>query len=439
MESNNNLGVLERRFKLSEHGTRTKTEIIAGITTFMTMAYILVVNPIILSATGMDKGAILTATALSAAIATILMAFLANLPFALAPGMGLNAFFAFTVVIEMGYSWQFALTAVLIEGIIFILLTFLKVREAIVNAMPAVIKNAVSVGIGLFIAFIGFQSAGIIVNDESVLLALGNMKDPSVLIALAGIVITGILLIKKVKGALLIGMLLTTVLAIIAGQAALPTAVVSAPPSLKPIFWKFVGWEEILSWDMLIVVFTFLFVDLFDTLGTFIGVSTKAGLLDEEGNVPNVRQALFSDAVGTTVGAMLGTSTVTTYVESASGVAEGGRTGLTALTTGILFLISMIFAPILTAIPGIATAPVLILVGSFMMSPILKINFDDFTEAIPAFLTIIIMPLAYSIAEGLVFGTVSYVLLKLLSGKGRDVHIVMYIIAALFIIKEIVA
>ncbi len=439
MESNNNLGVLERRFKLSEHGTRTKTEIIAGITTFMTMAYILVVNPIILSATGMDKGAILTATALSAAIATILMAFLANLPFALAPGMGLNAFFAFTVVIEMGYSWQFALTAVLIEGIIFILLTFLKVREAIVNAMPAVIKNAVSVGIGLFIAFIGFQSAGIIVNDESVLLALGNMKDPSVLIALAGIVITGILLIKKVKGALLIGMLLTTVLAIIAGQAALPTAVVSAPPSLKPIFWKFVGWEEILSWDMLIVVFTFLFVDLFDTLGTFIGVSTKAGLLDEEGNVPNVRQALFSDAIGTTVGAMLGTSTVTTYVESASGVAEGGRTGLTALTTGILFLISMIFAPILTAIPGIATAPVLILVGSFMMSPILKINFDDFTEAIPAFLTIIIMPLAYSIAEGLVFGTVSYVLLKLLSGKGRDVHIVMYIIAALFIIKEIVA
>jgi len=439
MESNNNLGVLERRFKLSEHGTRTKTEIIAGITTFMTMAYILVVNPIILSATGMDKGAILTATALSAAIATILMAFLANLPFALAPGMGLNAFFAFTVVIEMGYSWQFALTAVLIEGIIFILLTFLKVREAIVNSMPDVIKNAVSVGIGLFIAFIGFQSAGIIVNDESVLLTLGNMKDPSVVIALAGLVITGILLIRRVKGALLIGMLITTVLAIVVGQATLPTAVVSAPPSLKPIFWKFVGWEEILSWDMLIVVFTFLFVDLFDTLGTFIGVSTKAGLLDEKGNVPNIGKALFSDAVGTTVGAMLGTSTVTTYVESASGVAEGGRTGLTALTTGILFLISMIFAPILTAIPGIATAPILILVGSFMMSPILRINFDDFTEAIPAFLTIIIMPLAYSIAEGLVFGIVYYVLLKLLSGKGRDVHIVMYIIAALFIIKEIVA
>ena len=312
-------------------------------------------------------------------------------------------------------------------------------QEAIVNAMPAVIKNAVSMGIGLFIAFIGFQSAGIIVNDESVLLTLGNMKDPSVVIALAGLVITGILLIRRVKGALLIGMLITTGLAIVVGQATLPTAVVSAPPSLKPIFWKFVGWEEILSWDMLIVVFTFLFVDLFDTLGTFIGVSTKAGLLDEKGNVPNIGKALFSDAVGTTVGAMLGTSTVTTYVESASGVAEGGRTGLTALTTGILFLISMIFAPILTAIPGIATAPVLILVGSFMMSPILRINFDDFTEAIPAFLTIIIMPLAYSIAEGLVFGTVSYVLLKLLSGKGRDVHIVMYIIAALFIIKEIVA
>lgn len=439
MESSNNLGFLERRFKLSEHGTRTRTEIVAGITTFMTMAYILVVNPNILSATGMDKGAILTATALSSAIATLLMAFLANLPFALAPGMGLNAFFAFTVVLGMGYSWQFALTAVLIEGIIFILLTFLKVREAIVNAMPAVLKNAVSVGIGMFIAFIGFQGAGIIVNDDSVLLALGDMRDPSVLLALAGLIITGILLIKKVKGALLIGMLITTVLAILTGQAALPTAVVSAPPSLEPIFFKFVGWEEIFSWDMLIVVFTFLFVDLFDTLGTFIGVSTKAGLLDEQGSVPNVRQALFADAVGTTVGAMLGTSTVTTYVESASGVAEGGRTGLTALTTGILFLISMIFAPILTAIPGVATAPVLILVGSFMMSPILRINLDDFTEAIPAFLTIIIMPLAYSIAEGLVFGTVSYVLLKLLSGKGKDVHIVMYIIAALFIIKEFVA
>jgi AGZA family xanthine/uracil permease-like MFS transporter len=439
VEPNRNAGALERYFKLSEHGTSVRTEVIAGITTFMTMAYILIVNPIILSETGMDKGAIFTATALSAAIATFLMAFLANLPFALAPGMGLNAFFAFSVVIGMGYSWQFALTAVLIEGIIFILLTFLKVREAIVDGMPTVIKNAVSVGIGLFIAFIGFQGAGIIVKDDAVLVGLGNLKSPGVVIALLGIVITGILLVKKVRGALLIGMLISTVLAIIFGEAAIPTAVVSAPPSLKPIFWKFVSWEEIFSWDMLIVVFTFLFVDLFDTLGTLIGVATKADLIDEEGRIPNVRQALFSDAVGTTVGAILGTSTVTTYVESASGVAEGGRTGLTALTAGVLFIIAMIFSPILTVVPGIATAPVLILVGLFMMTPIVKINFNDFTESIPAFLTIIIMPLAYSIAEGLVFGVISYVLLKLFSGKGKEVHWMMYIIAALFIIKEIVA
>ncbi len=439
MQPNRNAGALERYFKLSEHGTSVRTEVIAGITTFMTMAYILIVNPIILSETGMDKGAIFTATALSAAIATFLMAFLANLPFALAPGMGLNAFFAFSVVIGMGYSWQFALTAVLIEGIIFILLTFLKVREAIVDGMPTVIKNAVSVGIGLFIAFIGFQGAGIIVKDDAVLVGLGNLKSPGVVIALLGIVITGILLVKKVRGALLIGMLISTVLAIIFGEAAIPTAVVSAPPSLKPIFWKFVSWEEIFSWDMLIVVFTFLFVDLFDTLGTLIGVATKADLIDEEGRIPNVRQALFSDAVGTTVGAILGTSTVTTYVESASGVAEGGRTGLTALTAGVLFIIAMIFSPILTVVPGIATAPVLILVGLFMMTPIVKINFNDFTESIPAFLTIIIMPLAYSIAEGLVFGVISYVLLKLFSGKGKEVHWMMYIIAALFIIKEIVA
>jgi len=434
-----NTGMLENVFKLSAHKTNVKTEIIAGITTFMTMAYILVVNPGILSATGMDIGALFTATALSAAIATLIMALLANLPFALAPGMGLNAFFAFSVVIGMKYSWQFALTAVLIEGIIFIILTMLNVREAIINAMPMVIKNAVSVGIGLFIAFIGFQGAGVIVNNDATLVGLGNLKDPGVLLALAGLIITGVLLIKKVKGGLLIGMVITTVIGVVIGQASIPESLVSAPPSLKPIFFQFVSLKEIFSFDMLLIVFTFLFVDLFDTLGTLIGVSTKANMLTKEGQIPNAKQALFADAVGTTVGAMLGTSTVTTYVESASGVAEGGRTGLTALTTGVLFLIAMVFSPIFIAVPAQATAPVLILVGLFMMSPILKINFDDFTDAIPAFLTIILMPLTYSIAEGLVFGVISYVGLKALTGKGKDVHPMLYFIAALFIIKHIVS
>ena len=432
-----NAGVLEKLFKLSAHKTNVKTEIIAGITTFMTMAYILVVNPGILSATGMDIGALFTATALSAAIATFMMALMANLPFALAPGMGLNAFFAFTVVLGMGYTWQFALTAVLIEGLLFIVLTLLNIREAIINGMPMVIKNAVSVGIGLFIAFIGFQNAGIIVNNDAVLVGLGNLKDPGVLLALVGLLVTGILLIKNVKGALLIGMLVTSVVGVLIGKAALPTSFISAPPSLEPIFFKFVGFSEIFSWEMLVVVFTFLFVDLFDTLGTLIGVSTKANMLDSQGRVPNAKQALFADAMGTTLGAMMGTSTVTTYVESASGVAEGGKTGLTAFTTGVLFLIALVFSPIFIAIPAQATAPVLILVGLFMMSPILKINFDDFTDAIPAFLTIIMMPLTYSIAEGLVFGVISYVVLKSLTGKAKDVHPMMYIIAVLFILKEI--
>ncbi|WZL74991.1 NCS2 family permease [Clostridiaceae bacterium 35-E11] len=430
---------MESLFKLSTHKTNVKTEIIAGITTFMTMAYILIVNPDILSATGMDKGAVFTATALSAAFATFLMAFLANLPFALAPGMGLNAFFAFTVVIKMGYSWQFALTAVLIEGLIFILLTLFNVREAIINGMPVTIKNAVSVGIGLFIAFIGFQSAGIIVNNDATLVGLGNVKDLGVLLALIGIVITGIMLVKNVRGALLIGMIVTTILSVAFGRTVMPESMISTPPSLKPILWQFVGFDEIFSWNMVVVVFTFLFVDLFDTLGTLIGVSTKANMLDKEGRIPNAKQALFADALGTTAGAMMGTSTVTTYVESASGVAEGGRTGLTAFTTGVLFLASIVFAPLFTSVPPQATAAVLILVGLFMMSPILKINFEDFTEAIPAFLTIIMMPLAYSIAEGLVFGVISYVLLKALTGKTKDIHPMMYIIAVLFVIKLIAA
>nr|WP_132245094.1 NCS2 family permease [Marinisporobacter balticus] len=435
--TNKNKGVLANLFKLSENKTTIKTEIIAGVTTFMTMAYILIVNPDILSATGMDRGAVFTATALSAAFATFLMAFMANLPFALAPGMGLNAFFAFSVVIGMGYSWQFALTAVLIEGLIFIILTLTNVREAIINGMPMVIKNSVSVGIGLFIAFIGFQSAGIIVDNPATLVGLGNVKDPGVLLALVGIIVTGILLVKNIKGALLMGIIVTTIGGIIIGKTAIPDTFISTPPSIKPIFWQFVSMKEVLSWNMVIVVFTFLFVDLFDTLGTLIGVSTKANMIDKDGKIPKVKQALFADAIGTTAGAMMGTSTVTTYVESASGVAEGGRTGLTALTTGVLFLISAACAPIFATVPPQATAAVLIVVGMFMMSPILKINFEDYTEAIPAFLTIIMMPLAYSIAEGLVFGTISYVLLKVMAGRSKEVHPMMYVITTLFILKHV--
>ena len=428
---------LEKTFKLKEHNTNVKTEVIAGITTFMTMAYILIVNPIILSNTGMNIEALFTATALSAAIATLVMAFIANYPFALAPGMGLNAFFAFTVVLTMGYSWEFALTAILIEGIIFILLTFLNVREAIVNCIPLNIKHAVSVGIGLFIAFIGLSNAQIVVPYAATAVTLGDVTSPGVLLALIGLVITGVLLAKKIKGALLIGILLTTAIGMPMGITPIPTAIVSPPPSLEPIFFKF-DFSNIFSIDMLVVVFTFLFVDLFDTLGTLVGVASKADMLDKDGKLPKAKQALFADAIGTTVGACLGTSTVTTYVESASGVAEGGRTGLTAFTTGVLFLLALFFAPIFTIVPAEATAPVLILVGLFMMSPITKVNLDDYTEAIPAFLTIIMMPLTYSIAEGIVFGIMSYVLLKLFTGKGKEVSPIMYGLAFIFFLKHLI-
>lgn len=429
---------LSKYFKLSENNTTVKTEVIAGVTTFMTMAYILAVNPGILSATGMDKNALFTATALSALIATLVMALVARLPFALAPGMGLNAFFAFTVVLGMGYSWQFALTAVFLEGIIFLFLTAFNIRELIVNAIPLSMKHAVSAGIGLFIAFIGLQNAGVIVNNDAVLVGLGDMSSPSVLIALGGIVLTGILLAMKVKGALLIGIFAATVAGLPFGVTHLPEgSLVSAPPSLAPIFWQF-EFANIFTMDMLIVLFTFLFVDMFDTVGTLVGVSSKANMLDSQGRVPRVKQALFADAIGTTAGAMLGTSTVTTYVESASGVSEGGRTGLTSLTVAILFAVALFFAPLFIMIPGAATAPALVLVGLFMLSPIRNIDMDDFTESIPAFLTIIMMPLSYSIAEGIVFGMLSFVLLKLLSGKMKDISIMMYILAVLFIIKFII-
>ncbi|MFW6208771.1 MAG: NCS2 family permease [Spirochaetota bacterium] len=427
---------MEKLFKLKEHNTSVKTEVVAGLTTFLTMAYILIVNPQILSNTGMDMGGLFTATALSAAIATLVMAFAANLPFALAPGMGLNAFFAFTVVLTMGYSWQFALTAVFLEGIIFIILTLLNVREAIINCIPTNVKRAISVGIGLFIAFIGLQNAGIIVNDDATLVILGDVTSSVPLLALIGLVITGVLLSFRVKGSLLIGIVATTIIGLPLGITQLPSGS-WAPPSLAPILFKF-DFSQVFTIDMLIVLFTFLFVDMFDTVGTLIGVSTKAGIIDKDGNIPKVKSALFADAIGTTVGACLGTSTVTTYVESASGVAEGGRTGMTALTTAVLFLLALFVSPLFLMIPGAATAPALVLVGLFMMSPIIHIDFEDYTEAIPAFLTIIMMPLAYSIADGIMFGMLGYVVLKLLSGKSKDVNLMTIAVAIVFLIKFII-
>ena len=434
--SSTDSGFLEKRFRLKEHGTNVRTEVVAGFTTFMTMAYIMAVNPGILSDAGMDPGAVFTATTLAAVIATVLMAFMANYPFALAPGMGLNVFFAYTVVIEMGYSWQFALTAVFLEGIIFIILSLTNIREAIFNSIPLNLKRSVSVGIGLFIALIGFQNSGLIGAGDGVVMALGNITEPAPLLAIIGLIITGILLAKNVKGSLFIGILVTAVIGIPMGVTNLD-GFVSAPPSLAPTFLQF-EWTHIFTLDMLVVVFTFLFVDIFDTLGTLIGVSSKADMLDEKGQLPKIKPALLADAIGTTAGAALGTSTVTTFVESASGVAEGGRTGLTALTTAGLFALALVFSPIFLAIPASATAPALILVGLFMITDIGKVDFKDYTEAIPAFLTIVMMPFAYSIAEGIVWGMVSYVLLKLLSGKRKDVSITMYILAALFIIRILV-
>ncbi|NLJ79220.1 MAG: NCS2 family permease [Tissierellia bacterium] len=430
-------GFFEKRFNLKEEGTDVRTEIMAGITTFMTMAYILAVNPSILSEAGMDWGGVFTATALSAVIATLIMAFYANHPFALAPGMGLNAFFAYYVVLQLGKSWQFALTAVFIEGIIFVILSLLKVREAIFNAIPMNLKKAVSVGIGLFIALIGFINAGIVAADEGTIIGLGNISSREPLLALIGLLIIGILLTKNVKGALLYGILLTTVIGIPMGITEIPTKLFQAPPTVSQVALQF-EWTEIFTWEMLIIVFTFLFVDIFDTVGTLVGVASKADMLDEEGKLPRVSQALFADAVGTVAGACLGTSTVTTYVESASGVADGGRTGLTALSTAGMFFLALFFSPIFGMVPGAATAPALIVVGLFMMSPIKDIDLEDYTEAIPAFLTIVMMPFAYSIAEGIVFGMVSYVLLKFISGRRKDISMIMYILAILFVIKNII-
>lgn len=433
---NKQTGLLANFFKFEEHKTTLGTEINAGITTFMTMAYILAVNPGILSAAGMDPGAVFTATALASFIAIMIMALYANLPFALAPGMGLNAFFAFTVVIVMGYTWELALAAVFVEGLIFILLSFFKVREAIIDSIPMDIKRAISVGIGLFIAFIGLTNAGVVVTGDGVPLALGSLGEPTVLVALIGILITGVLLAYKVKGAILIGIIASTLIGIPFGITVFPGNIFSMPPSLAPTFMK-MDFSGILSWDFAVILFTFLMIDMFDTVGTLVGVSTKAGMLDEEGRVPNAKQALLADAIGTSIGAVLGTSTVTTYVESASGVNEGGRTGMTALTTGLLFLLALFFAPLFLMIPGAATAPALIVVGAMMMSPVLEIDFSDMSNAIPSFLTIAMMPLAYSISEGIAFGMVSFVLIKLLSGKAREIPILSYIVAAVFVLAKL--
>jgi AGZA family xanthine/uracil permease-like MFS transporter len=438
----------ESYFKLSENNTNVKTEVIAGITTFLTMAYIIAVNPMLLSTTGMDKGALVTATCITAGFATIFMGFYANLPFALASGMGLNAFFAFSVCAIMKVHWSVALTAVFVEGLIFIILSLTKIRELVVNSIPASLKIAVSAGIGLFIAFIGFQNSKIVVADKNTLVALGNFGDPRVLICVIGIIITGVLVHRNVKGSILWGILSSTIVAwifaLVKGpelaaqyEIFLPTGlgkVYSIAPIAGKLDFSFISNSEAIL-GFASVVLTFLFVDFFDTIGTLAGVATKANMIDEKGNVKNAKKALLVDAIGTTIGATLGVSTVTTYVESSAGVAEGGRTGLTAVVAGVLFLISLLFAPIFMAIPSCATAPALIMVGLFMMQNITNIDFYDFTEAIPAFLTIILMPLTYSIANGLMMGTIAYVIFNIFGGKKEKVSVTMVILAVLFVIR----
>ena len=428
---------LEKRFRLSEKKTDVKTELMAGFTTFMTMSYILAVNPQMLSQTGMDKGGVFTASVIASIIAMVCMAFLANLPFGLAPGMGLNAFFTFTVVKTLGYTWQFALTAVFLEGIVFLILSLFKVREMIFDAIPINLKKAVSCGIGLFIALVGLVNSGIILQGEGTVLQLGNLLSRESVVFIVGLFIIALLLAREIKGALMYGILASTILALILGvskyQGGSP---ITLPPSLAPVAFK-IQFDKIFTFDMFTVVFTFLFVDIFDTVGTLVGVSAKAGMLDEQGKPKEASPALLADAIGTTMGALLGTSTVTTFVESASGVAEGGRTGLTALSTAFFFFLSLFLFPVFGMIPAQATGPALVIVGLFMLSSIKEIDFYDYSEAIPAFITIIAMPFCYSIAEGISFGMISYVLIKLLAGKRKDISILMYILAIVFVLRII--
>ena len=425
----------ERQFKLAENGTSVRTELLAGLTTFMTMAYIIFVNPGILSATGMPFGPLLVATCLGSAFATLLMAFLANYPFALAPGMGLNAFFAFAVVIGMKLPWQVALAAVFIEGAIFIVLTLTKVREGVVNSMPKSLKIGISAGIGLFITFIGLQSATIIVNNDAVLLGLTPLRaNPPALLSLAGLILMVVLEARKVTGGILIGIIVITIVGIPLGITKMPEGVVSMPPSLSPIFCK-MDFSLIAKPEFWVVFFTFFFVDFFDTVGTLIGVSNRVNMLDENGRLPRASQALMSDAVGTVAGAVLGTSTVTTFVESASGVEQGGRTGLTALTVAVLFLLAAFFSPLISIVPACATAPALIMVGGYMMMGFKDLNYGDWTEFFPAIIAFFMMPFSYSIATGIEFGIVSYVLLKLLTGRGKELNWLMYVLVVLFVLN----
>ena len=430
---------MEKLFQLQAHKTNVRTEIIAGLTTFLAMAYILAVNPLILSDAGLNPGSVFTATALSAAIATLMMAVLANLPVALAPGMGLNAFFTYTVVIGMKYSPATALTAVFLEGLLFILLSFFNVREAIVESIPINLKKAVAAGIGLFITLIGMKNAEIIVDNPATLVGLGNVTSGPALLGMLGLVITAILYVLRIPGSILLGILITTIIGIPLGVTA-PVggwenwSIVSVPAT--PVFWNF-DFSNIFSFQFFTVFFSFLFVDIFDTVGTLVGVSNRAGLTDKNGNIPRVKQALLSDAIGTVFGAMMGTSTVTSFVESTSGVAAGGRTGLTALTTGVFFLIALIFSPLFLLIPSAATAPALIIVGFLMLSATAEIDFQDPTEGIPAFLTIVMMPFTYSIAEGIVYGILSYVILKAITGKFKQIPIISWILFVIFLLRII--
>ena len=425
--------MLTKLFGFKKEKMNVRTEILAGITTFLTMAYILAVNPNILGDTGMDKGALFTTTVLISGFATIFMGLYAKLPFALAPGMGLNAFFAYTVCLVLGYSWQFALTAVFLEGIIFIILTLTNIREKLVYLIPDSLKKAITAGIGLYIAFIGFKSAGVIVNNDATLVCLGKITEGSALLCIIGLLITSVMLIRNVKGALLIGIVATTLIGIPMGITKF-NGLMSTPPSMEPILFQF-QWDQIFTKDMLLIVFTFLFVDLFDTIGTILGVTTRAGMVNEDGTIPGLKKAFLVDAVATTAGAAMGTSTVTTFVESATGVEQGGRCGLTAFVAGCCFLVSLFFAPFFLAIPAAATSPVLVLVGLMMMASVTKIDFSDYTEAIPAFICILMMPLSYSISEGIVLGQMSYVLINFLSGNHRKVTIGMWILAAFFVLK----
>lgn len=426
--------MLKKIFGFDPSNTTVRTEIVAGITTFLTMSYILAVNPSMFGELdGMPAGSVFTSTALAAIIGCLAMAFIGKLPFGLAPGMGLNAFFVYSVCMGMGYSWQFALTAVLIEGLIFIVLTLTNVREAIVNAIPMSLRNAIGAGIGLFIAFIGLKSAGVVVDDGATLVALGDITSGPALLALIGLVITGFMYIRNIPGAILLGIIITMLIGIPLGVTEFK-GIISAPESVSPIFCKF-EFDKIFTLDMLVVVFTFLFIDMFDTVGTLVGVCTKAGMTDEKGNIHRIKQAFMADSIATTAGAMLGTSTTTTYVESAAGVAQGGRSGMTALTVACCFAAALFFSPLFLSIPSAATAPALIIVGLLMMEPVKNIPFDDFSESIPAFICMIMMPLTYSISNGILLGMIAYVLMNMICGKFKKLSPAMYILAALFILK----